>query len=265
MFAHTVIRRWSTAPARSRCGLRRYDSVRGSRQRVWGAWGASAGERGPGRGGVRGARRLTGGDPRSGGGVPRRDPAGRRRPEGPVRRWRLGRRPPIPARLLHRHRAPVRDRTARRGATPVPRRVRSVAEQLRRVPRADDVLHARRGLGLGRRRGTLLLGQRAPPRRLCGRCGELPLPGGSAPRAVVRAGSDLGPPGVRELGPARGRPGGGGDPRVLPPPRRMGGSPDRSGYRGEGLSWACCSSPSRPNGCEGGSRIARSSCGGRPC
>ena len=55
------------------------------------------------------------------------------------------------------------------------------------------------------------------------RRGELPLPDRSAPRAVVRARTDPGPAGVRELGPARGRPGDGGDPRVLPPPRRMGG------------------------------------------
>src|SRR6185503_5140151 len=70
--------------------------------------------------------------------------------------------------------------------------------------------------------------ERAPPLGLRGGHGRLSVSARSTPRRLVRAGADPGATGVRELGPARGRAGGGGDTRVLPPTRRLGRHPARA-------------------------------------
>ena len=188
----------------------------------------------------------------------------RRGPQVPVRGRQLGRRPPVPPGLLHGHRAALRDRADRRGPAPLPRRVRSFGAQLRRVPRPDDVPHAGRRMVSGDASRPLLLGQRDPAVGLRGGGGELPLPDRCASGALVRAGAEPRPAGVRELGPARGRPGHRGGAGLLPTPRRVGGGADRAGRRPRSSSRASCSCRSPPIGSAAASPTARSSSGGRP-
>ena len=71
--------------------------------------------------------------------------AWRRRRRAPNGDWADGRAVPRP--LLHRHRPLVGDRAARGGPPAVPRRLRGVGAQLRRVPGAHDVRDAGGGLG----------------------------------------------------------------------------------------------------------------------
>ena len=211
-----------------------------------------------------GAPHRPAGHPRARAGVPRRDAADRRDPEEPVRRRELGRRPSVPPRLLHGHRAALRHRAARRRPPPLPRRLRAVGPQLRRVPRAHDVPPADRGLDLGGRPRPLLLGERDPAGGVRGRRRRMPVPDRSAPLALVRARPEPGAAGLRELGPLRRRAHDGGDAGVLPTPRRVGGCAGRPGDGRQALPRPAARPVRRGAAPRTPTRSARSSCGGPP-